>query len=156
MKKVKYKGKFEFNYVSPSQVVVKTIQSGSRVAIKTELAPEIQRVNVLQDRFIVAHTSQSLLLGDLETGNLSEIAWRGSGKEKFDFSNPGVCMVSNSGELTLIEFGSNEPLGNARTEFVKPSLISVRISPQMKVVAFLLDQQTIRVIIEFIFTHLQK
>ena len=47
MKKVKYKGKFEFNYVSPSQVVVKTIQSGSRVAIKTELAPEIQRVNVL-------------------------------------------------------------------------------------------------------------
>ncbi len=94
---------------------------------------------MLQDRYIVAHTSLSLLLGDLETGNLSEIPWRGSGKEKFDFSNPGVSMVSNSGELTLVEFGSNEPLGNCRTEFVKPSLVSVRISQNMKVVAFLLD-----------------
>lgn len=100
------------------------------MAIKTDLAPEIQRVNVLQDRYVVAHTNQSLLLGDLETGNLSEIIWRGSGKEKFDFSNPGVCMISNSGELTLVEFGNNEILGNCRTEFIKPNLVSVRISNQ--------------------------
>jgi len=70
------------------------------------------------------------LLGDLETGNLSEIIWRGSGKERFDFSNPGVCMISNSGELTLVEFGNNEILGNCRTEFIKPNLVSVRISNQ--------------------------
>jgi intraflagellar transport protein 172 len=37
--------------------------------------------------------------------------WRGSGNEKYDFSNPNVCMVYNAGELTLVEYGNNEPLG---------------------------------------------
>lgn len=55
-------------------------------------------------------------------------------------------MISNSGELTLVEFGNNDILGNCRTEFIKPNLVSVRISSQQKVVAFLLDQQTIRAI----------
>ena len=50
------------------------------------------------------------------------------GKEKYDFSNPNICMVFNAGELTLIEYGDNEPLGTCRTEFVKPSLISARIN----------------------------
>lgn len=53
--------------------------------------------------------------------------WRGSGNEKFDFSNPNVVMIYNAGELTLVEFGDNEPLGTCRTEYVKPSLISARI-----------------------------
>lgn len=52
----------------------------------------------------------------METSRLSEIQWRGSGNEKFDFSNPGVCMIFNAGELTLVEYGSNEILGVCRTE----------------------------------------
>jgi hypothetical protein len=33
-----------------------------------------------------------------------------------------------AGELTLVEFGNNEPLGICRTEYVKPYLISARIN----------------------------
>ena len=54
--------------------------------------------------------------------------WRGSGKEKYDFTNPNVCMVFNEGELTLIEYGNNEPLGNCRTMHMKSSLISCRLN----------------------------
>lgn len=45
--------------------------------------------------------------------------WRGSGNEKYDFSNPNVCMIFNAGELTLVEYGNNEPLGTCRTEHMK-------------------------------------
>jgi len=53
-------------------------------------------------------------------------------------------MVYNAGELTLVEFGKNEPIGTCRTEFVTPSLISARISAGekeegKKIIAYLLD-----------------
>lgn len=128
-------------------MVIQTLSNGDRCVIQTSLASEINRVNVLQDRFVVANTFTSLILADLESKKVSEIQWRGSGNEKFDFSNPDVCMVFNAGELTLVEFGNNEPLGNCRTEHVKPTLISTRLSytdkDETKSIAFLLDLQTI-------------
>lgn len=58
-------------------------------------------------------------------------------------------MIFNAGELTLVEFGDNEPLGTCRTEYVKPSLISCRIryveekdkdtKQGSKIIAYLLD-----------------
>ena len=51
------------------------------------------------DRFLVAHTSDTLLLGDLLTNRLSEVTWQGSGgNEKFFFENENVCMIFNAGE----------------------------------------------------------
>ena len=61
-----------------------------------------------------------------------------------------VCLVSNAGELTLMEYGVNEILGSVRTEFVNPHLISVRINERKKKakennkkLAYLLDLHTI-------------
>ena len=52
-------------------------------------------------------------------------------------------MIYNAGELTLVEYGNNEPLGNCRTEHVKPHLISTRLcyaeNDQAKSIAYLLD-----------------
>lgn len=60
-------------------------------------------------------------------------------------------MLFNAGELTLIEYGNNEPVGFCRTEHVSPHLISVRIHEKKnengeiievkKVIAYLLDLQ---------------
>lgn len=36
---------------------------------------------------------------------------------------PQVCMIFNAGELTLVEYGSNDTLGSVRTEFMNPHLI---------------------------------
>jgi intraflagellar transport protein 172 len=38
----------------------------------------------------------------MENGKTSEVYWKGAGNEKFDFSSPNLCMISNAGELTLI------------------------------------------------------
>mgnify|MGYP000140699940 FL=1 len=154
LRKARYKGKFEFTYVSVSQVIVKELATGMKVAIKSDYGLEITKINIYQDRYIVAHTSDTLLLGDLESSRLSEVQWRGSGKEKYDFSNPRVCMIFNAGELTLIEYGSNEILGSCRTEQMNPHLISARLNysrvkteedyhKAVKVIAFLLDPNTI-------------
>jgi len=151
MKKVKYKGKFEFNYVAPNQVIVKALADGSRSVVKSKIAPEITKINIFQDRYVVAHTIGSLLLGDLSTNRISEIQWRGSGNEKFDFSNPNVCMIFNAGELLILEYGNDEILGTCRTEHMRSNLLSARISYQgkdenatsTKMIAYLLDLQTI-------------
>lgn len=91
-------------------------------------------------------------MGDLESCKLSEVPWAGSGQEKYHFDNPQVCMIFNSGELTLVEYGRNEILGSCRTEHMSPHLISVRLSDSkepsiadVKKVAYLLDLQTIRI-----------
>ena len=64
----------------------------------------------------------------LETFKLSEIQWHAGGQEKFVFDNPAVCIVSKAGELSLIEYGSNEVLGSVRTEHINGHLLSVRIN----------------------------
>ena len=42
------------------------------------------------DTWQVAHTHETMLLGDLESCKLSEVPWAGSGNEKFHFDNPKV------------------------------------------------------------------
>ncbi|XP_064911402.1 intraflagellar transport protein 172 homolog isoform X1 [Columba livia] len=147
-----YKNKFEMMYVGPSQVIVKNLSTGARVVLKSQYGYEIDEVKILgKDRYLVAHTSDTLLLGDIGSNRLSEVAWQGSGgNEKFFFDNESVCMIFNAGELTLVEYGSNDILGSVRTEFMSPHLVSVRINERRqrgmeenKRLAYLIDIKTI-------------
>ena len=148
IKRVKYQGKFEFTYVSLSQVIVKSLSTGTRIALASSFGFEILQINISKDQFLTAYTSETLLIGDLETCKLSEIPWRGrAGNEKFIFDNPSVCMIYNAGELSIIEYGKNEVLGLCRTEHVNSHMISVRLdegaSKGNKKIAYLIDLQTI-------------
>eukprot|EP00618_Florenciella_parvula_P017071 CAMPEP_0119543784 /NCGR_PEP_ID=MMETSP1344-20130328/54343_1 /TAXON_ID=236787 /ORGANISM="Florenciella parvula, Strain CCMP2471" /LENGTH=1740 /DNA_ID=CAMNT_0007588171 /DNA_START=113 /DNA_END=5335 /DNA_ORIENTATION=- len=162
IRRSRYKGKFEFTYVSLSQVIVKRLSNGTRIILKSLYGCEITKINIFQDRYVIGNTSETLLLGDLETLKLSEVQWHAPGKEKFVFDNPSVCMVYHAGELSLIEYGCNEVLGSVRTEHISGHLLSVRInerpprqaSPddpnappegENKQIAYLLDTQTINV-----------
>merc|ERR1719453_2269539 len=152
IRRVRYKGKFEFTYVSTSTVIVKRLSSGARIVLKSHFGYEVAKINIYEDRFLVASTAETLLMGDLKSCKLSEVPWAGSGSEKYHFDNPQVCMIFNSGELTLIEYGRNEILGSCRTEHMSPHLISVRLQGakepnvgDVKKVAYLLDLQTIRI-----------
>ena len=142
IRRSRYKGKFEFTYVSLSQVIVKRLSNGTRIILKSLYGCEITKINIFQDRYVVANTSnnsidrdhgdgksvETLLLGDLETLKLSEVQWHSPGEEKFVFDNPAVCMVYNAGDLSLIEYGQNEALGSVRTEYISGHLLSVRIN----------------------------
>ena len=62
--------------------------------LKSRHEHEVERVNIYQDRFLVSHTAQTLLLGDLQTCQLSEVGWETSGNEKYHFDNPQVSRMS--------------------------------------------------------------
>jgi intraflagellar transport protein 172 len=73
LKRHRYKGKFEFSYVSPSQVIVKRLSTGGRIVLKSHYNYEIEKINIFQDQFLVANTPETLLLGDLASCKLSEV-----------------------------------------------------------------------------------
>ncbi|XP_027053913.1 intraflagellar transport protein 172 homolog [Pocillopora damicornis] len=150
-----YKNKFEMTYVGLSQVIVKNLSSGTRVVLKSHYGYEIDKVSIMgKDRYLVAYTTDTLLVGDLQNNKLSEVPWQGTGgNEKFFFENENVCMVFNAGELSLVEYGNNEILGTVRTEFMNPHLISVRLNERKqrgvennKKMAYLVDLKTINVV----------
>ncbi|CAH1772611.1 unnamed protein product [Owenia fusiformis] len=153
-KKQIYKNKYEMTHVGPSQVIVREMSSGSKINLRSNYGYEIDEVKIMgKDRYLVAHTSDTLLLGDMQTRALSEVPWQGSGgNEKYYFDNENVCMIFNAGELSLVEYGSNEILGSVRTEFMNPHLISVRLNERKqrgvddnKKMAYLIDLKTIAI-----------
>lgn len=61
-------------YVSVLQVLVKNLSTGTRVVLKSYYGYEIEEVKIMgKDCYLVAHTSDTLLLGDLLTNKLSEV-----------------------------------------------------------------------------------
>lgn len=67
-------GKPEGLRLVPYQVIVKNLSSGTRVVLKSHYGYEVEEVKILgKERYLVAHTSDTLLLGDLNTNRLSEV-----------------------------------------------------------------------------------
>ncbi|CAM9769485.1 unnamed protein product, partial [Phaeothamnion confervicola] len=156
VQRMRYKGNFEFTYVSLSQVIVKRLANGARIVLKSGFGCEITRINIFQDRYVVGNTPETLLLGDLDTFRLSEIPWQGggAGKERFIFDHRAAALVYHAGELSVVEYGHNEVLGAVRTDHVSPHLLSVRLDERPRraaaaaatvALAYLMDQQTVAV-----------
>lgn len=59
---------------------MKNLSSGTRVVLKSHYGYEVEEVKILgKERYLVAHTSDTLLLGDLNTNRLSEVRTRNGG-----------------------------------------------------------------------------
>lgn len=53
---------------------MRNLSTGTRVVLKSYYGYEIEEVKIMgKDRYLVAHTSDTLLLGDLLTNKLSEV-----------------------------------------------------------------------------------
>lgn len=53
---------------------MKHLASGKRAVVRSDMGFEIEDIKVLgKERYIVARTSDSLLLADIETGKASEV-----------------------------------------------------------------------------------
>ncbi|CAK9199445.1 unnamed protein product [Sphagnum troendelagicum] len=153
-----YQGKFEFTYVTKSRVIVKQLFSGTCIIIYSQYGWEILKINIYHNQYLIAHTLETLLMGNLESCKLSEVSWHGNGHEKFLMNNPSICMIHNAGELSLVEYGCNEVLGMCRTEHLSPFLISLRLNDhplkapnnsipkENKKIAYLIDLQTIQIL----------
>lgn len=157
LKRAMVRGSHEIAYVGPSQVVIRSLNNSSRpVSIRSYTGSEIEDVRILgrKDNHVIARTSSTLIISDIELNLMSEILWtEKSGAEKFFFEYAGVCLIFCAGELTIVEYGKNEILGSVRTEAVNPHVVSVRINerlvegmPDNKRLAYLLDPRTVRII----------
>lgn len=162
VKRTLYKGGFEMTYVSHSQVIVRHVETNMRIVVRSQYGREIIKTNIYKNRFVVATTADTLLLGDLESLKLSEIQWHGDGSEKFIFDNPSACVIYFAGEMSIVEYGIDEILGSIRTSYTNSHVLSLRINerpPKIqeenqqfvnynqdnKKVAFLLDAQTVAI-----------
>ncbi|OAD52520.1 hypothetical protein WN48_01267 [Eufriesea mexicana] len=156
LKRTVIKGSHEVAYVGPSQVVIRPLHEGNRpVIIRSQTGYEIEDVKILgrADNNVVARTTNTLLLADIELNLISEIPWDDkSNNEKFFFEYPRVCLIFCTGELTIVEYGNNDVLGSVRTEAINPHVVSVRINerqvagaPENKRLAYLLDPRTVRI-----------
>ena len=94
--KIEKNGRFRLNYVSPSQVIIQ-VEGSKDSVLKSYNGLEIKKVKFYNDRYAVAHTYETLIITDTETNRNSEIYWKGAGNEKFDFTSPNLCMISNAG-----------------------------------------------------------
>ncbi|KAH8862639.1 Intraflagellar transport protein 172 like [Schistosoma japonicum] len=152
VKKKIFKNSFELNYVGPGQVIVKNLKSGDTVVLQSLFGYEISDVKVMgQNQYLVAHTSNTLIIGNFRQNQLSEVQWDSKKlHERFYFGYDKFCIIFGSGELFVIEYGVREILGSVRTEFTTPYLISVRVNERKftknlmcKKIAYMLDLKTI-------------
>ena len=152
LRRQRYGDAFEFTHVSRSTVVVKRLATGARIVLRSHHGYDVSKINVRKNRFLVARTPETLLLGDMETCRLSEVPWNGSGSETFDFDTERVCVVHDAGELSVIEYGVNEVIGSFRSGHIAPHLLSIRVREakgrgreDRKKIAHLVDSHTARV-----------
>ena len=141
--------KFEITYISLSQIMVKDTKKGKRMTIKSNLSPEILKVNIQEENYIIINTEHSLIVGDLSLQKFSEVPFNSTGTEKFDFNNYNSCLVYSTGEIAVIEYGNNEIIGYFKTDYTHQNLISAKISSKknqnIKIIAYLIDPLTIYV-----------
>lgn len=139
--------KYEITYISLQQITVKDIEKERRINIKTNLAPEILKVEIKNNNFLIVNTDNSLIVGDLTTQKYSEVPWNNSDSYRFDFNNLNTCLVYVNDEVAVIEFGINEIIGYFKTEYCHPNLISARLftkaNKSIKLIAYLIDPNTI-------------
>jgi intraflagellar transport protein 172 len=113
-----YKDSFVITYVSPSQVLIcDKDEANSRPVLIQSSRGEITKLKIYHEpgtsiyRYIVARTKKSLLLYDIESfdDSVTEISWRSNEKlkEKFIFDASNACIISNAGELSVVEVRSN-------------------------------------------------
>ena len=62
IRRVRYKGAFEFTYVSKSTVIVKRLSSGHRIVLTSHFGHEILKMNVYEDRYPERRRTLTLIL----------------------------------------------------------------------------------------------
>eukprot|EP00061_Rhincodon_typus_P003645 g20606.t1 len=74
------------------QVIVRNLSTGTRVVLKSHYGYEIDEVKIMgKDRYLVAHSTDTLLLGDLATNKLSEPQYASENCIECDLAQ-GLCL----------------------------------------------------------------
>ncbi|CAI2357816.1 unnamed protein product [Caenorhabditis sp. 36 PRJEB53466] len=154
LKRGMLKSRFETTYVAPSHVILRDVTNESRTSVISNKGLAIDELKIMgKDRFVVGYTSSTIVIADTESQKFSELEWQSGGHEKFYFDFNNCCLIINAGEVTVVEYGVDGPLGWVRTELTSPHLLSVQVSSsgvedykKVKKLAYLVDPTTISII----------
>ena len=67
LKRTLHQGGFEVTHVSQSQVIVRHVDSDMRCVLRSQFGKEILKIDVKKNRYVIATTTDTLLLADLES-----------------------------------------------------------------------------------------
>ena len=112
------KNEYEITHVSSSEVLVRKKAPNATPVILISQYGIIDKVDIYSEvnsqelRYLIARTKDSLILCDmqaLKNAEPFEIEWHGDSDEKgkFIFDAPEACIISHSGELTVVEVSFN-------------------------------------------------
>lgn len=70
-----WKDKYEITFVGPSQVLIKDLQGEcENIIVSSNYGDEIEDIKIMgRDNYIVARTSETLIIGDLLKNMISEV-----------------------------------------------------------------------------------
>lgn len=149
----RYKKLFEVVQVNGSQINIISLKFQKSLTLKSQY--QIMDTHFYQDQYIVSRTTQSFLIGDILSGKTVEfpveIMSQPKITEKFIFIDDLAVIMWNKGELTVVEFGKNEPIANIATNFPSSYLLSLRLDAKYingisKILSYLIDSKTIRIV----------
>ncbi|PFH32230.1 putative intraflagellar transport protein [Besnoitia besnoiti] len=119
-KKARWGNTFEFYFLSPSRVRAKRLSDRRSIVIEAaakdepERAPSIERLEVYQERFVVAHTdSNQVVFADIETRKVSTLSASWRVPAKFVFHADSVCLVHHErASVAVVLLGYSEIAGH--------------------------------------------
>ena len=150
----KYKNLFEVVHITGSQIKVINLKTNKEISLRSDF--RILVTNFHQDRYVVCRTTQSFIVGDTKSRKTSEFQaspCEGEPKitERFIFIDDIAVLVWNTGELTVVEFGKQDPLAAIATTYASPYLLSLRFNAKIgrgnsRILSYLVDAKTIRIV----------
>ena len=150
----RYKNLFEVTHITGSQIKVKSLKTKKEVSLRSDY--RILTTNFQHDRYVISRTTQSFLIGDTKSRKTAEFPaplCDGEPKitEKFIFVDDVAVLVWNTGELTVVDLGSSQPLASIATTYASPYLLSLRFNAKIgrgdaKILSYLVDSKTIRIV----------
>ena len=101
---------FDIKQVSNNQIIIKNNQTQKSKTVDILLSSKIIKYDIYLNNYLVCYGNESLILGNINQEKYSEIYWKKTGNEEFDFSNSNICIIRTNEGLSLIEYGTNEVL----------------------------------------------
>lgn len=129
---------YEINFMGSNQISIKSSKESEGLAEVNVLIRskkyEIQKVKILQRRYAIVYTKNSLIFSDLEVASSSvgnskqyhEIDWNGimsTSELRFCFDYENVLLINSVGELYIFQISNGQLLTSVRTDFISPHLM---------------------------------
>ena len=125
---------FEINFMGSNQISIKSAKDAELADVNVLIRSrhEIKKVKILQRRYAIVYTKNSLIFSDLEVASSSsqkqfhEIDWNGiasTSELRFCFDYENVLLVNVIGELYIFQISNGQLLTSVRTDFISPHLM---------------------------------